>query len=318
MLYLGGNCCGCVRLLRLGGGALGFLRTRGGFAAPLAMMALTACSQMESASMGLGSAELAAGQGALAYNAAPTGATTSSAGTVMASASPASTGGLVIRGAFPTTPAAAPPAGAPLASKAPLTRGLPLRLQESAPAAGGPYKIGAPYTVGGEVYVPKHERNYKQVGLASWYGSDFHGHETANGEVYDMHALSAAHKTLPLPCYARVTNMKNGHSVIVRVNDRGPFRPGRVVDLSGRAAELLGFHKSGVAPVRVEYVGLAPLAEGVRKRPAATSQAWSAQYADAGLSPPSEGAASSDRYTSSGKGRKAGRGVLLATGAGLH
>ena len=127
------------------------------------------------------------------------------------------------------------------------------------PKGGGTYRVGKPYTVGGQLYVPEENINYRQEGLASWYGEDFHGRLTANGEVFDMTSLSAAHPTLPMPCYARVTNLSNGKSLIVRVNDRGPYHANRVMDVSSRAADLLGFKSTGVARVRVEYVGRAPL-----------------------------------------------------------
>ena len=127
------------------------------------------------------------------------------------------------------------------------------------PKGGGTYRVGKPYVVGGRVYVPEEDVNYREEGLASWYGDDFHGRLTANGEVYDMTSLSAAHPTLPMPCYARVTNLSNGKSLIVRVNDRGPYHGNRLMDVSSRAAELLEFKGNGVARVRVEYVGRAPL-----------------------------------------------------------
>jgi rare lipoprotein A len=127
------------------------------------------------------------------------------------------------------------------------------------PKGGGTYRVGKPYIVGGQLYIPEENVNYRQEGLASWYGDDFHGRLTANGEVFDMGSLSAAHPTLPMPCYARVTNLANGKSLIVRVNDRGPYHANRVMDVSSRAADLLGFKSSGVARVRVEYVGRAPL-----------------------------------------------------------
>jgi len=101
---------------------------------------------------------------------------------------------------------------------------------------------------------PTHQR-YSAVGFASWYGSGFHGHATADGEIFDTRSLSAAHRTMPLPSYARVTNLGNGRSVIVRVNDRGPFIRGRILDVSSRVAKLLDF--SGVAKVRIDYVGTA-------------------------------------------------------------
>ncbi|WP_391527454.1 septal ring lytic transglycosylase RlpA family protein [Phreatobacter aquaticus] len=128
------------------------------------------------------------------------------------------------------------------------------------PRGGGVYRVGRPYTVAGRRYVPfEKPEGHAEVGVASWYGRQFHGRLTANGEAYDMHGLSAAHRTMPMPSYARVTNMRNGHSVIVRVNDRGPFHANRVIDLSSRTAHLLDFRGHGVARVKVEYVGRAPL-----------------------------------------------------------
>ncbi|MCT8974150.1 septal ring lytic transglycosylase RlpA family protein [Microbaculum marinisediminis] len=127
------------------------------------------------------------------------------------------------------------------------------------PEGGGYYKVGKPYKVAGRWYRPKEDAGYDQVGLASWYGRDFHGRKTANGEVFDMADLSAAHPTLPLPTYARVTNLENGRSVVVRINDRGPFAHNRLIDVSKRTAELLDFHNDGTAKVRVQYVGMAPL-----------------------------------------------------------
>jgi len=130
---------------------------------------------------------------------------------------------------------------------------------EPVPKGGGVYRLGQPYTVAGQVYVPEENSHYSAVGLASWYGDDFHGRQTANGEVFDLNGISAAHPTLPLPCYVRVTNLNNGRSLIVRVNDRGPYRSGRIIDVSVRAAQLLGFRSRGTAQVRVEYVGRAPI-----------------------------------------------------------
>jgi len=130
---------------------------------------------------------------------------------------------------------------------------------EPVPKGGGTYRIGRPYLVGGRMYVPEENKNYRAEGLASWYGEDFHGRLTANGEVFDMGSLSAAHPTLPMPCYVRVTNLENRKSLIVRVNDRGPYHANREIDVSVKAAQLLGFHKNGVAHVRVEYVAPAPL-----------------------------------------------------------
>jgi rare lipoprotein A (peptidoglycan hydrolase) len=117
--------------------------------------------------------------------------------------------------------------------------------------------VGKPYTVAGKRYVPKDDPGLEQEGTASWYGDDFHGRLTANGEIYDMHDLSAAHPTMPLPSYARVTNARNGYSVVVRVNDRGPYHDGRVIDVSRRAAELLDMKDDGISDVKVEYLGRA-------------------------------------------------------------
>jgi rare lipoprotein A len=130
---------------------------------------------------------------------------------------------------------------------------------EPVPKGGGHYTVGTPYSVGGRTYVPQEDPRYRAEGLASWYGSDFHGRLTANGEVYDMHGISAAHPTLPMPSYVRVTNLGNGRSLIVRVNDRGPYHSDRLIDLSSKAARLLDFHGDGLARVRVEYVSPAPL-----------------------------------------------------------
>ena len=118
----------------------------------------------------------------------------------------------------------------------------------------GVYKIGAPYQVNGIWYRPEENYKYKEVGIASWYGPDFHNGITANGERYDMHALTAAHRTLPLPSIAKVTNLENGRSVFVRVNDRGPFVNNRIIDVSKKAAEMLGFEDQGTAKVRIEIM----------------------------------------------------------------
>ena len=130
---------------------------------------------------------------------------------------------------------------------------------EPVPKGGGVYRVGSPYMVGGRVYVPQEDQNYNAVGLASWYGADFHGRATANGEIFDDNSISAAHPTLPLPSYVRVTNLSNGRSLIVRVNDRGPYHGNRIIDVSMRAAHLLGFTNRGIAWVRVQYVGRAPI-----------------------------------------------------------
>ena len=116
------------------------------------------------------------------------------------------------------------------------------------------YKIGQPYQISGVWYYPKVDYEYSETGIASWYGPKFHGKSTANGEIFDMNRVSAAHRTLPMPSMVRVTNMKTGRAVNIRVNDRGPFAHGRIIDLSRRAAQLLGFEREGTAPVRVEIL----------------------------------------------------------------
>src|SRR5271166_1799992 len=127
------------------------------------------------------------------------------------------------------------------------------------PKGGGQYLVGRPYHVAGHSYYPAEMSSYTAVGMASWYGAAFHGRRTANGEVYDMASLTAAHPTMPLPSYARVTNLSNGYSVVVRVNDRGPYHGGRVMDVSSRTADVLGFKGEGTARIKVEYVGQAPM-----------------------------------------------------------
>lgn len=128
---------------------------------------------------------------------------------------------------------------------------------KAVPKGGGRFMVGKPYEVKGKTYVPKEDPNYNKNGLASWYGSAFHGRLTANGEVYDSSHLSAAHPTFPLPSYARVTNLDTGSSVIVRVNDRGPYHPGRIIDVSSQAADMLDMKRSGTGNVNVQYVGRA-------------------------------------------------------------
>jgi rare lipoprotein A len=127
------------------------------------------------------------------------------------------------------------------------------------PKGGGRAMLGQPYKIAGKTYTPRIDPSYKAVGLASWYGTAFHGRRTANGEVFDSASISAAHPTMPLPSYARLTSLNTGRSVIVRVNDRGPYHSNRVLDMSQRAAEMLGVKRAGVAKIKVEYVGPAPL-----------------------------------------------------------
>ena len=138
------------------------------------------------------------------------------------------------------------------------------------------YKIGNPYQVKGRWYYPKEDPNYQAVGVASWYGREFHGRPTANGEIFDMNMMSAAHKTLPLPSIVEVKNLENGRKINVRVNDRGPFAHGRVIDMSRAAARRLGFEKNGLARVRVRYLGrgrLAGSASPAANRPVAVASA---------------------------------------------
>lgn len=126
--------------------------------------------------------------------------------------------------------------------------------KEAALAIKPGYKIGIPYKIKGQRYRPQESFSYSQTGIASWYGEFFHGRLTANGEVYDMYAMTAAHKTLQLPTIVRVTNLENNKSVVVRVNDRGPFAHGRIIDMSKGSAQILGFRKKGLARVRVEVL----------------------------------------------------------------
>ncbi|MFL5297261.1 MAG: septal ring lytic transglycosylase RlpA family protein [Phenylobacterium sp.] len=157
-------------------------------------------------------------------------------------------------------------AGASLAACASLTTpSYPVhsgQIAAKAPAAKGPagYKTGEPYQVGGIWYVPHEQPNYDETGIASWYGDAFNMKATANGEIFDMSQISAAHTTLPLPSLVEVTNLENGRKLVVRVNDRGPFVGNRIIDLSHAAARKLGYDQAGLAKVRVRYVGPAPLA----------------------------------------------------------
>lgn len=130
------------------------------------------------------------------------------------------------------------------------------------PRNAGVYKVGNPYQIDNVWYYPHEQPDYDETGIASWYGPTFYGKSTANGEVYDGDALTAAHRTLPMPVNVRVTNLQNGKSIVVRVNDRGPYARGRIIDLSRRAAELLDVVQSGTARVRVTYLGRADLEGG--------------------------------------------------------
>ncbi len=142
-----------------------------------------------------------------------------------------------------------------------------------APNAGPHFKIGEPYRVDGRWYYPKFVTAYEATGIASWYGASYDGHQTANGEIYDVDALTAAHPTLQLPSLVRVTNLENGRSLVLRVNDRGPFLKDRLIDLSQAAAHELGFEDQGLARVHVQYLGLARLDEKPIRRGEARSYA---------------------------------------------
>lgn len=133
--------------------------------------------------------------------------------------------------------------------------------------AKGHYKVGKPYQIKGVWYYPAVNYSYAETGIASWYGPKFHKKRTANGQIFDMNAITAAHRTLPLPSMVRVTNLQNGRSLKVLVNDRGPFARGRIIDLSRKSAQLLGFERAGTARVRVEIIAdesrrLALIAQG--------------------------------------------------------
>ena len=135
------------------------------------------------------------------------------------------------------------------------TTSLPDAPKSISAGGGAHYKVGAPYKIAGKWYAPKVDTSYDETGLASWYGDEFNGRPTANGEIFDKRRLSAAHKTLPLPTLVEVENLANHKKIIVRVNDRGPFVGDRIIDLSHAAARELGFEHQGVAKVRVRYVG---------------------------------------------------------------
>jgi rare lipoprotein A len=148
-------------------------------------------------------------------------------------------------------------------------------LGQKVPKGGGYYQVGKPYQIAGVRYQPREDPGYDRVGSASWYGELFHGRRTANGEIYDMDRISAAHPTLPLPVYARVTNLNNGRTIVVRINDRGPYANDRIIDLSRRSAELLGFRNHGTATVRVKYLGRAPLSgDDSYERKYLANQSW--------------------------------------------
>lgn len=134
--------------------------------------------------------------------------------------------------------------------------------QATVPSNAGVYRVGNPYQIGGVWYYPREQPDYDETGIASWYGPNFYGNLTADGELFTAQDLTAAHRTLPLPVNVRVTNLENGRSVVLRVNDRGPFAQGRIIDVSERAARLLGFYDQGTAKVRVQYLARADLPGG--------------------------------------------------------
>jgi rare lipoprotein A len=165
--------------------------------------------------------------------------------------------GLIVACATPTPPQP-PTIARAFSALAP----QPAPVQQPAPAPPTPhpaYKVGDPYQVEGVWYYPKEQPDYDATGIASWYGQDYQGKPTANGEVFDRNAITGAHPTLPMPVNVRVTNLQNGLSIVVRVNDRGPYVNGRIIDLSEHAADLLGFHQQGLARVRVTFLGRADL-----------------------------------------------------------
>lgn len=127
------------------------------------------------------------------------------------------------------------------------------------PKGGGRYQVGEPYQVAGVWFYPQEDPHYDKTGIGSWYGPQFHRRMTSNGEWFDMNYLSAAHPTLPLPSYVKVTSLDNGREIVVRVNDRGPFVDSRLIDLSKKSADALGFRTRGTTPLRVQYIGPAPL-----------------------------------------------------------
>ncbi len=180
---------------------------------------------------------------------------------------------------------------------------------DDVPKGGGTFKLGSPYKMAGRWYVPRDNPSYDEYGIASWYGADFHGRRTANGEVFDANALTAAHPTLPLPCYAYVTNVDNGRTVLVRVNDRGPYVNDRLIDMSYAAAKQLDYVGKGRARVRVRFAGLAPLngddsrerqflasQQGGREAPAWTPQPPAREYASVEERGPDLPAEASDQW----------------------
>lgn len=158
------------------------------------------------------------------------------------------------RGVFPPARVLLLVAGCALMNACSETTLATYAVKEAQGSQEGAYKIGKPYQIQGVWYYPQEDYDYQETGIASWYGPDFHGKYTANGEVFDQNQVTAAHRTLPMPSIVRVTNLENGRSLVVRVNDRGPFAHSRILDLSRRAAQLLGMEQQGTAKVKVEIM----------------------------------------------------------------
>ena len=136
----------------------------------------------------------------------------------------------------------------------------------------GDYKVGNPYQVSGKWYYPKVQSDYDKKGIASWYGSEFHGKKTATGEIFDMYAMTAAHKTLPIPSYAQVTNLENNRSIVVRINDRGPFVGGRELDLSYAAAKNLDMQRDGTGAIEIKAISSAQALPHIQRIAASQEQ----------------------------------------------
>lgn len=165
----------------------------------------------------------------------------------------------VIAACATSAPTPPPPMLARVAPPAPKPAPPPAPMAPAPPVAHPAYKVGDPYQVGGIWYYPQEQPDYDMTGIASWYGQDYQGKPTADGEIFDRNIVSGAHPTLPMPVNVRVTNLQNGRSIVVRVNDRGPYVNGRIIDLSEHAAQLLGFREQGLARVRVTFLGRAEL-----------------------------------------------------------
>lgn len=156
-------------------------------------------------------------------------------------------------------PYVAPVSLAPVSTVQSLGRPRTVDVYRTPPPAPPRLKVGKPYVIAGRTYVPRHDPNYDRTGIGSWYGPGFHGRKTANGETYDQNGFTAAHPTLPLNALVRVTNLENGRSLVLRINDRGPFVGNRIIDLSRAAADHLGYAHQGTARVRVQVVRTAAL-----------------------------------------------------------